>query len=141
MSNTMKPNRFKFRAWDYTHKKMMFDVYPLRVVAGKEEIYIPSVNFSKNGEGHDAVLTMQGNFSSCMQSTGLTDKNGKEIFEGDIVQLDKDCDGWWGGEVKYSEEEALFFIEHDSFEDWNLVADYKIIGNIYENPNLLDAKN
>lgn len=83
-----------------------------------------------------------------MQSTGLKDENGKEIFEGDIVQFE-DC---------YTETDFLYvntgivewsqgsftITNRDSVEMGDLldgdVLDVKIIGNIYENRELLEDK-
>lgn len=78
------------------------------------------------------------------QYTGLTDKNGKKIFEGDIVKAQDDifgspfCNGITG-KVVY--EETAFFIEpKDPMESqwlFNECAVYEIIGNIHDNPELL----
>ncbi len=78
------------------------------------------------------------------QYTGLTDKNGKKIFEGDIVKAQDDifgspfCNGIIG---KIVYEETAFFIEpQDSMESqwlFNECAVYEIIGNIHDNPELL----
>jgi YopX protein len=73
-----------------------------------------------------------------MQFTGLTDKTGKEIYEGDVCKV-VDRGGVWN--VAAQEMHSL-----DSFHFWNHVADnmengvlYEVIGNIYKNPELLKA--
>ena len=78
------------------------------------------------------------------QWTGLTDKNGEKIFEGDIVRARDDvfgspfCNGIVG-KVVY--EEAAFFIETQNVIDsqylYNECAVYEVIGNIYDNPELM----
>jgi len=74
-----------------------------------------------------------------MQSTGLKDKNGKEIFEGDVVSIDTD-------------EFDLLFVKYESGIYWLMddeecvehLSDYykyvSIVGNIYENPELLEVE-
>ena len=78
------------------------------------------------------------------QYTGLTDKNGKKIFEGDIVKAQDDvfgspfCDGIIG---KIVYDECAFFIEPknpvDSQRLFDECAVYEVIGNIHDNPELL----
>jgi uncharacterized phage protein (TIGR01671 family) len=73
------------------------------------------------------------------QFTGLRDKNGKEIYEGDILET-RDDDGWFHLRVIYDEECAryLFVTDDDFYAPDELDLDeILVIGNIYENPELL----
>lgn len=70
------------------------------------------------------------------QYTGLCDKNGKEVFEGDIARV---FDGEYiNGVVGYSLEHGVFTIDNTSLLYW--LPDVKIIGNVYDNPELLEEK-
>ena len=90
------------------------------------------------------------------QFTGLFDKNGKEIYEGDIVErivLKNPCFGFIGN-VIFDSNIALFCVEHNKFysnsrtpfvmpDDWmdeysnRLECKFDIKGNIYDNPELI----
>ena len=76
-----------------------------------------------------------------MQSTGFRDKNGKEIFEGDIVDSE---DGILSGIVEFRPDLGMFvstLIKYNNFERLCNVADsVYIIGNIYTNPELAEER-
>ena len=82
-----------------------------------------------------------------MQSTGLHDKNGKEIFEGDILAFKTD-DEVINLNIFWDEEHALFMFESKKYNEQELLAElvedntypFEIIGNIYENRELLEDK-
>lgn len=83
---------------------------------------------------------MPMNDTVVMQFTGLIDKNGKEIYEGDIVAYDGNC----VARVEWERGGFLFKfvdgIEHPSPNFWHEPTDEpitEVIGNIYENPSLL----
>lgn len=77
--------------------------------------------------------------STIGQFTGLYDKNGKEVYEGDIVALNKFLLGCYV--VKYDIKNARFSMYCDNYEQagFNLetMKNYEVIGNIYDNPELL----
>lgn len=108
----------------------------------KEMINVDEIHFN-NGELDyigDAITWMcQNNDFVLMQSTGFKDKNGKEIFEGDIVDSE---DGILSGVVEFRPDLGMFvstLIEYNNFERLCNVADsVHIIGDIYTNPELAE---
>ena len=127
----------KFREWETERKTM---------VIGEREDYDDSVGFRfAHEEGGERIL---------MQSTGMKDKNGVEIYEGDIVQST-----WYDvGNNPYKKIGEIIFvgaeyvIAYDSQFDvetgeitydahsLTYAEDVEVIGNIYENTELLERE-
>ena len=92
-------------------------------------------------------ISIRINRNTLSQFTGLYDKNGKEIFEGDIVKhfnhneiireiiFMKGSFGYWAGEEFISYASNYRF----EWENSNKSEKIEIIGNIYENPELLKS--
>lgn len=126
----------KYRAWDKLDEKM-------RVVE--------AINFNR-GEfesiGYDITFLRGADKVTLMQSTGLKDKNGKEIFEGDIVRMRNPRDRRQIGMfqvVRVANSPMLGLLDKKlTTEIFNLYEHmrnyYEILGNIYENPELLEVK-
>lgn len=83
------------------------------------------------------------------QYTGLHDKNGKEIYEGDILLADEEYvdEGELYLEVKWNDAQTGFYLYDTKYdfdcdrEEFELIdKSYQVIGNIYENPELLEVK-
>lgn len=122
----------KFRVYNKTTKLMYpvkFISYPLRTVRciNKHGLYLSEETFYLTRE--EIVL---------MQSTGLKDKNGVEVFDGDIMFYEQDC--YQYTLVKY-DKDKLAFVLYDGCERLyhELWEPGEVIGNIYENPELLES--
>lgn len=99
--------------------------------------------------GYSFDFYLENENATIMQSTGLIDKNGKEIFEGDVISTYTDNlvikrDNLLGFYVEVGEKRN-YFAETVDIEYLDLFAkDFgvavEIIGNIYENPELLEVK-
>jgi uncharacterized phage protein (TIGR01671 family) len=76
--------------------------------------------------------------SALVKATTLKDKNGVEIYEGDLIGNGKSEEN---GAVYYCEKEAGFFINSNGFDFCltEMDASDSVIGNIYQNPELLEA--
>lgn len=117
----------RFRAWDTENKCMRNNV---AVGLGMVEYDLSC---------HQSVEIMIP-----MQFTGLFDKNGKEIYEGDILNMTyhgsvsivkpeiKDVVGF---------ERGCFIVKETGFALGKIGRSLEVIGNIYENPTLLESEN
>ena len=117
----------KFRAWDKHHNSMEYinDLYW----------------FEENG-----IHDFNDDNYMFMQNTGLKDKNGKEIYDSDIVKVT-----WGSGkivfyEVKYCESSGYHYLrdtKNKEDDDIICIYDYSqmdVIGNVFDNPELLKNK-
>lgn len=121
----------KFRAWD-TSKKRMWGCNEM----GRDELTInPDGRGFVNVNGQSAYLSEYMTHLIPLQYTGLRDKNGREIFEGDIVKV-KTMDNKERNNdiVQYYDHACAFTAGGQGFIYF---TEIEIIGNIYENPELL----
>lgn len=120
----------KLRVWDNEDKEML-------------EVH--GINYDAEGIWTRETIDDEddGNFIllsdiEIMQSTGLKDKNGVEIFEGDVIRNNYGEHGyikWSSGGFVYHEDGANFYL-------FSIGAGqpFEVIGNIYEHPNLLNNR-
>lgn len=123
--------RPKFRAWDKRKNEMLV---------------VEAINFNR-GEFESigyGITFLRGAYEiKLMQSTGLFDRNGQEIFDGDIVDYKgrKAVIKWHGSYASF----IYRFVDElkERVSEWHplFLAYYhfEVIGNIYENKELLDA--
>lgn len=131
----------KYRAWD-KHEQKMFD---------NDELIIWNNNVYANDSKKLSCNYLKGwsiDGEYLMQSTGLKDKNGKEIFEGDVVRMRNPRDRRQIGMfqvVRVANSPMLGLLcKKLTTEIFNLYEHmrnyYEVKGNIYENPELLEDK-
>jgi len=126
----------KFRAWIGTHK-LMFQVREMIIPDGLNEAGMQEIAATDN---YSIVRPMHYIQPILMQYTGLHDKNGKEIYEGDILVPYET-----GNKHTVIFELGAFALSrHDGWRqlinhasDNNGIILEEVIGNIYENPELL----
>lgn len=131
----------KFRAWHYG---LETDTPTSRKKFG-EWLY-PHQMLYEDNPGDCLVWKSQGQNIEVMQYTGLKDKNGKEIYEGDILQIiheDGDSDVYqvrYMGDMDYPAFDLVPHLECDSNGLSHVVAvcEVEVIGNIHEHPQLLE---
>lgn len=121
----------KFRAWSTADNKMFYDVY-----FDNLEVWLWEINEWNNistiGDRYEGSLLKP---AILMQYTGLKDRNGTEIYEGDVVKASIYSDDEKSFEVRWVN--CAFVIDYedseaDMYEIGGFPGQLEVIGNIYE---------
>ena len=134
----MEQRVIKFRAWDTISERMVDEPYNFRASYPIDKISDDKKDYDTPFQYYETWQDVDdGVCRPCfiMQFTGLHDKNGKEIYEGDIIKKEF---GHWGVivykspsfEVTVSETQSSLYTK-----EW--IKDSVVIGNIYQNPELI----
>lgn len=124
---------FKFRAWNKVGKMMYTN--------------LPHSNAGKTGLDNFSQVLKHPMIYDVMQYTGLKDKNATEIYEGDIILAghykwkckviwDKKCARFIG--ITNDKDVKIVYVD---MVDKNGISAVEVVGNIYENPELLATQN
>ena len=148
-------NRFKFRVWHEILKQMHYNDFIVTATGHTAKLYQENDYMMKFNQ-YDLEFDKQ---CVLMQSTGKKDKNGKLIYEGDLLKpLGEDDERV---EVVWNEVKVRFglMIQWTDCCYWNglyeetktgrdyyelddyYAEDFEVIGNVYENPELLEVEN
>lgn len=132
----------RYRAWIKTEKRMFFSDDILAIDYENEEIVTQQIYFENGLPDDRDIYCYDFDEIELMQSTGLKDKNGKEVFIGDIVKCTRGC----LHEVYLEKEYGGTFIGgmpsiylKGLLNGYAWTEDEEIIDNVYENPELLEV--
>lgn len=139
-------DRFKFRAWDGQDQEYDYNAQNISFYDHDED----SITLFRHIERDKPNVILE-------QCTGLKDKNGKLIYEGDILAKSKDAKPWdcykvfWQGSTTCGIELQFQAVCYDAGfsyvsplgellqEDHAVEIEYLVVGNIHENPELLEG--
>lgn len=137
--------QIKFRVWD-NEKKIWLDKTDFCIYeGGAQEVEIGGTEYLYNGSSYNPLKFVENDLGGLycnrnliiQQYTGLTDKNNKEIYEGDIIEQnfgEKSSRGF----VKFSKGSFRVIWPHQPYDDLGyMLTEYIIVvGNVFDNPEI-----
>lgn len=134
----------KFRVWDKDRKRMhIVGEFHHDSLSIDEDNNIYYLNLQCMEASPHKGIDPEHCAYRLMQYTGLKDKNGKEIYEGDILLYDSNSKTsvfYKNGAFVRSYGNSNMYLLYDSFIEDGCLYNYEVIGNIYENPELLEGE-
>ena len=146
-------NKIKFRVWDNEDKK----VYPVAAISFENEVIFRLYCITGSFEGNPVGKYLKDKECHIMQSAGLVDKMGTEIYEGDILKIVSELYTHFGkvatGKFDTTYKEVIWYEDSWGYRvlksktttvgfecrGLKVAAKYaEVVGNIYENPDLIN---
>ena len=129
----------KYRAWLKTEKCFADYIESIRFYINEIVLCWGGICESDCFDFNDVIL---------MQSTGLKDKDGQEIFDGDVLEIEDEGEVLGNAKLTWDNEQAVFMMEAISVDGiapfHEIISDetysYRVVGNVYKNPELLEDK-
>lgn len=130
----------RFRAWNKATKEMYGADDIIAINFEEKEICVQTIYFEQGLPDSRDLDYYDFDDIVLMQSTGMRDKNDREIFEGDIIDS---TDGFLTGVIEFRVSLGMFvsdLVEYNNFERLcNVASSRKIIGNVWESPELAEV--
>lgn len=130
----------RFRAWNKATKEMYGADDIIAINFEEKEICVQTIYFEQGLPDSRDLGYYDFDDIVLMQSTGMRDKNDREIFEGDIIDS---TDGFMTGVIEFRVSLGMFIsdlVEYNNFERLcNVASSRKIIGNIWEHLELAEV--
>lgn len=138
----------RFRAWNKATKEMYGADDIIAINFEEKEICVQTIYFEQGLPDSRDLDYYDFDDIVLMQSTGMRDKNDREIFEGDILSIETDEENV-KVEVSWDSKHALFVFESKKYNEKEALGElfednsypFKIIGNVWEDGELLDGEN
>lgn len=130
----MSNDRFRFRVWDNENNEYLDEAYPSSIYSDGS-LYAFEEKYDANSNEMVALLEIPNNCLIVEQCTGWKDKNGRLIFEGDVVFCES---GKAKGVIKFEKGQFVFewkFAKPLAFLVLKYTDDVEIVGNIHEVKN------
>lgn len=131
----------RYRAWLKKEKRLILSEDVLAIDYDNKEIVTQKIYSEYGLPVERDIYSHDFDDVNLMQSTGLLDKNGKEIFEGDVVKMAKNIysDPTYYEVVRHLDGAYRLESEQHGCQLWLRHTDCEIAGNIYKNPELVEV--